>query len=377
MNNVIRIPVLVCLVGMLLSCGDEDFAVPPASTVPKFTYTVDNDELAPSMATFTNTSIVPSSVGEATFYWNFGDGESSRDANPQHLYTKAGAYTVNLVVTTSISLEVRKVSETIVIKDPNATGVPIYYTDGSTVFQALINTQAPIFTALEGPSLQSSYGMVMDTVAQKIYMSDYGADKIYRANLDGSGFEEFRTGIDSPNGLAIDYGENQIYWDNSSGIQRADLNSSDLNQKEDFVTGQTNDPDGLSIDPVNRKLYWINYNGGIGSKNLDGTGETMLFPDIEGGTIMVINDRIYFDEYVDSGDIRIKSADLDGNNINTLAVGIGRVVYGIGYDPNDQKIYWGDRGTDIMWRADLDGGNPESWFTAPGDTRGIIIGKKQ
>lgn len=371
-----NIYILLISVFLLQTCSDDGYPVPPASTVPLYTYVIDNDEFAPATVIFTNTSIVPETVGTATFYWNFGDGQSSSETNPSHLYSEPGVYNVNLVVSTSISLEIKELTQTIVIKDPTATGVPIYYTDGSQVFEALINTQAPIFTQVPQITAQSSYGMVMDTLNLKLYISDYGGDKIYRANLDGSGFEDFRTGVDGPNGMAIDYQENQIYWDTSNGIQRADIDNTDVSQKEDFVTGQPNDPDGLDIDLVNRKLYWVNYNGGLWVKNLDGTGQTELFPTVEGGSLKVIENRIYYDEYIGSGDIRLKSANLDGTGVSTIAVGIGRVVYGIAYDPESQKIYWGNRATDEMMRANLDGSNPEVFYQANGDPRGIVIGKR-
>ncbi|OBX27219.1 uncharacterized protein DUF5050 [Gelidibacter algens] len=376
MKNLVIITLMLTLGVGFQSCSDDDFPVPPASTVPSFTYNISNDEFAPATVSFSNTSIVPETVGTATYYWNFGDGESSSEANPTYVYDEAGAYVVNLVVTTSQSLEIKKSSQTIVIKDPNATGTPIYYTDGAQVYQGLINTQAPIFTPLSGVAPQSSYGMVMDTLNLKLYISDYDADKIYRANLDGSNFEDFRTGLNSPNGMAIDYQENQIYFDSSDGIQRADLDVTDLSQKEDFVSGQANDPDGVSIDVQNRKLYWINYDGGVWSKNLDGTGEAEIIPGVEGGSILVVGNRIYYDEFVASGDIRLKSANLDGTGVTTIAVGITRVVYGLAYDANAQKLYWGDRNNDTMMRANLDGSNAEVWYQATSDTRGIVIGKQ-
>jgi PKD repeat protein len=368
---------LVCFSFLFDSCDDTDFPVPAASTVPLFDFTIDNEDLAPANVRFINKSIVPESVGDATFYWNFDDNTSSREISPVHLYSQPGVYNVNLVVSTSTSLEIRELRKTIVIKDPSATGTPIYFTDGAQLFQGLINDQQPVFSTVTGASMQSSYNMVLDTVNEKIYISDYGADKIYRSNLDGSNFEDFRTGLDQPNGLSIDYQENQIYWDTSSGIQRGNINDVDLTQKEDFVTGQSNDPDGLSVDAANRKLYWVNYNGDIGVKNLDGTGEAILIAGVEGGSIKVIKDRIYYDEYIGSGDIRLKSASLEGTNITTIAVGIGRVVYGIGYDSKENKIYWGDRATDILMRANLDGSDVEAWFSSLGDTRGIVIGKKE
>lgn len=365
---------IVLMLCLFQSCANDDFPVPAASTVSQFTYTTDNEELAPATVTFVNTSIVPATVGSASFSWNFGDGFSTTEENPTHLYEQPGVYVVNLVVTTSGSLEIRQTSKTIVIKDPNATGIPVYYTDGSRVYQGLINTQAPIFTPVSGIATQSSYGMVMDYVNFKLYISDTGANKIYRCNLNGSDFEDFRTGLDQPNGMSIDYQDNTIYWDTTTGIQRGDMTNTDLNQKEDFVTAQPNDPDGLDIDMVNRKLYWVNYNGGVWSKNLDGTGQLELLPTVEGGSMKVIGDRIYFDEYNGSGDIRLKSANLDGTGVSTVAVGIGRVIYGIGYDSQNQKIYWGDRATDVMMRANLDGSSPELFYQASGDTRGIVIG---
>ncbi|MGK0447174.1 MAG: PKD repeat protein [Polaribacter sp.] len=374
----IYILLTIFFVGILFhSCNDNEYPVPPASTVPMFDFFIDNEDLAPANVIFTNNSIVPADVGEATFYWNFGDNTSSKEKSPVHLYKNPGVYIVSLVVSTATSLEIKEVIKTIVIKDPSATGTPIYYTDGSQLYQALINDQVPVFSSVGGVNMQSSYNMALDTVHKKIYISDYGADKIYRANLDGSNFEDFRTDVDQPNGLSIDYQENQIYWDTSSGIQRGNLNDADVNQVENFVTGQSNDPDGLSVDVTNRKLYWINYNGDIGVKNLDGTGERILIAAVEGGTIKVIKDRIYYDEYIGSGDIRLKSASLDGTNVTTIAVGIGRVVYGIGYDPDEDKIYWGDRSTDVLMRANLDGSNPETWFSSTSDTRGIVIGQKQ
>ena len=371
----LQIPILIAFIFCFVySCADDDFPVPPASTVPQFTYTIDNEEFAPATVTFTNTSIVPSTVGTASYAWNFGDGQSSTDENPMHLYEEPGAYSVNLVVTTSGSLEIRNSTKTIVIKDPNATGIPIYYTDGSQVYQGLINTQAAIFTTLPGVAATSSYGMALDNVNGKLYITDVSAGKIYRCNLDGTSFEDFRTGLDQPNGATIDTQENKIYWDTSTGIQRADMNVATLTQKEDFVTGQPNDPEGLDIDLVNRKLYWVNYNGGLWVKNLDGTGQVVLLPLVEGGSMKVVGDRIFFDEYVASGDIRLKSANLDGSGVATVATGIGRVIYGIAYDAENQKIYWGDRTTDKMMRANLDGSNTETYYSASGDTRGIVIG---
>lgn len=379
MRNFKYIFILFIAALSLHGCKDDDFPVPPASTVPKFSYTIDNDGFAPATVVFTNESIVPDIAGTVTFTWNFGDGNTSGEENPTHVYDEPGAYTVNLVAVTSSSLEIKEVSKTILVKDPNQTGTTVYFTDGSAVYTALSSDliETPVFTMLEGVSLQSSYGMTVDTLNDKLYISDSGANSIYRCDLDGSNFIIFRSGVDSPSGVDIDYQENELYWDTSSGIQKADMGNEDQSQMQDVVTGQANDPDGIAIDLANRTIYWVNYNGGLWKKNLDGTGETELNPAVEGGSVIVVNDRIYYDEYVASGDIRLKSADLNGGDVTTLATNISRVVYGLGYEAASNKIYWGDRNPGTIMRANLDGSEAEAWYTQDDSSpRGIVFGKE-
>ena len=355
----------------------DDFPVPPASTVPLFTYTVDNNSFAPATVTFTNTSIVPAEAGAVSYFWNFGDSTSSELINPVHLFRYPGAYVVNLVAVTSISHEIKQLSKTIIIKDLNATGTPLYFTDGSLVFKGLVNSLSPVMEQLAVSGLQDSYGMTFDTVNEKLYITDFDAGQILQCNSDGTNQVVFRSGLTGPDGLAIDYQQNQIYWDNTSGIQRANLNDLNVNQYEDFVVGQANDPDGLCIDPVTRTLFWVNYNGGVWKKNLDGTGETVIIPTVGGGgSIIVVNDKIYYDDYAASGDIHLQSANLDGSGIALLATGISRVVYGLAYEPIGQKIYWGDRNTGTIMRANPDGSSPEAWYVSAGSSpRGIVFGK--
>jgi PKD repeat protein len=378
MKFVSRISILFVLPLLFNGCSKEGFPVPPASTVPLFSFTIDNDGYAPATVTFTNESIVPEPAGTPTYYWNFGDGTTSGLESPTHLFQTSGVYEVKLVVTMSISLEIKELTKNIVIKNKDVTGMPVYFTNGSSVFSGYLNSDQPVFTAMQiGPFLDS-YGMAIDTVNAKLYISDFDANTIFRCDLDGKNLVEFRTGLLGPDGLAIDFAANQIYWDTDDGIQRADISNSDVNQKEDFVTGQSNDPEGVSIDPVHHTLYWINYNGGLWMKNLDGTGETEIIPDMEGGSTRVIGDRIYFDHYVASGDIQLKSANLDGTGISTLTTGITKVVFGLGYDHESNKIFWGDRNAGKIMRSNLDGSGIEPWYVSSGSSpRGIVFGKKK
>jgi PKD repeat protein len=359
-------------------CNKNDFPVPPASTVPLFSYTLDNDGFAPSTATFTNESIVPEPAGVPTYSWNFGDGETSTEDSPTHLFSGSGVYSVKLVVKMSISQEIKELTKEILIKNSNATGIPVFFTDGSIVYTGFLNEDPPVFSALAIGPFQDSYGLAIDTVHSKLYVSDFDAKKIYQCDPDGKNLIVFRSGLLGPDGLAIDYAANRLYWDTDDGIQRADISNSDVNQKEDFVTGQSNDPEGVSIDPVNSKLYWINYNGGLWMKNLNGTGETEIIPAIEGGSTLAVGNKLYFDQWVATGDIHLKSSNLNGTGISTITTGISKVVFGIGYDSENNKIYWGDRSVGKIMRGDLDGSNIETWYQKTGSSpRGIVFGKKK
>lgn len=371
---------VLMLLGLLLACmtgcDKEDFPVPPASTVPKFTFTISNDGFAPAEVRFTNVSIIPERAGNVTYTWNFGDGSSAAETNPVHVYTSPGVFEVTLVVVTEKSQEIKQVSQSVIIKDPAATGIPAYFTDGSIVFRSLVNGAAPVAEALPITGLQNSYGTTFDTVNNLLYVSDYDGGVIIRCQADGTGQVVFQSGIDGPNALSIDYVDGKLYWDTSNGVQRTSLSTTDPAQREDFVTGQSNDPDGICIDPVHRTLYWVNYNGGVWKKNLDGTGESEIISGVEGGSLIVVGNRIFFDQYIGPGDIHLKSADLDGGNIAVLTTGITRVVYALAYEKNSQKIYWGDRNKGTIQRANLDGSDSETWYTNEAiGPRGISFGK--
>ena len=73
--------------------------------------------------------------------------------------------------------------------------------------------------ALAAMALSSAAGMgqvnpaaAADDLTQKMYWTDTIADRIQRANLDGSRVETLVTGVDAPKGIALDLGRGKMYW---------------------------------------------------------------------------------------------------------------------------------------------------------------------
>ena len=105
-----------------------------------------------------------------------------------------------------------------------------------------------------GASGQSaSWGLALDVGNGKLYWTDWVADRIRRADLDGSNVEDLVvSGLDRPVALALDLGNGKMYWTDwgTDKIQRADLDGSNV---EDLVAGGLLSPGGLSLDVRERQ----------------------------------------------------------------------------------------------------------------------------
>ena len=90
------------------TCEISITAAPHASFIAEPT-----DGYAPLTVEFTNTSIL--GTGESvSYYWNFGDGETSSDENPSHIYTSVGTFDVALTVSTTDGTDISEFATIIV-----------------------------------------------------------------------------------------------------------------------------------------------------------------------------------------------------------------------------------------------------------------------
>ena len=107
---------------------------------------------------------------------------------------------------------------------------------------------------LQGMSygLDDPHGIALDVAGGKMYWTDDSADRIQRANLDGSNIENLIThGLNDPYGIALDVAGGKMYWadEGANKIQRANLDGSNV---ETLVPHELKDPHDIvsQIPPI-------------------------------------------------------------------------------------------------------------------------------
>ena len=222
------------------------------------------------------------------------------------------------------------------------------------------NVEDLITTGLTGP-----VGIALDVGRGKMYWTDWGTGKIQRANLDGSNVEDLiTTGLTVPLGIALDVGRGKMYWtDRDTGnILRANLDGSNV---EDLITTGLSSPLGIALDVGRGKMYWTDYGTSkIQRANLDGSNvEDLITTGLSwprGIALDVGRGKMY---WTDMRAGKIQRANLNGSNVEDLiTTGLLRPE-GIALDVGRGKMYWTDMDTDKIQRANLDGSNVEDLIT--------------
>ena len=142
-----------------------------------------------------------------------------------------------------------------------------------------------------------------------------------------------------------------------SRIARANVDGTDVETLLDGFNDGTGVKD-LVVDGDAGKLYFANRTVGLIERtNLDGTGRETVLTDAHpsGLALDVDGGKIYWADYTYS-DPRIRRADLDGTNVETLvSASDGCQLEGIVLDLAAGHIYWAERMTQHIKRANLDG----------------------
>jgi DNA-binding beta-propeller fold protein YncE len=236
-----------------------------------------------------------------------------------------------------------------------------------------------------GATVGNPTGTAIDPAANKIYWVNAGSNTISVANLDGSGgahnLDTTGATVNTPVGIAIDPAANKIYWGNvgKDEISVANLDGSGGGHDLEITGATVVNPQGLAIDPAANKLYWANAAGGdkISEANLDGseghdlstTGATVDQP--VGVAIDPAANKIY---WANAGGNKISEANLDGSgeghDLDTGGASALNGPSGVAIDPTANRIYWTDKFGDAVSEANLDGSGDGHDLSTTGATVG-------
>jgi len=355
---------------MVISCGEEDFPVPEASTVDaNFEFTVSNDGFAPATVDFKNLSAVESGYSPV-YSWNFGDGASSTDENPSHTYSEPGTYTISMSISTDNDLDFME--KTLTIKDPDALQVRLFLIDAGSMTINEVNGSA---FDVDG----FGTGIEYDPINEQIYYTDADNGTLMRVSLNGDNKEMISDVFSDPRDVALDIENDKAYvTDRGAGVNavyEVDLTNNSASVLIDEAGGLGTLPVG--IDYYNDELYitcvdigaeavWKIGTNGIGLKRIIDYGDGGYGYGI---AVDKANERIYFDN-TDSN--QILSAKLDGSDISSVAT-TGNRAYGLVIDNGNNKLYWSERNSGSVFMSDLDGSNKVTLSSDFNDPRGIFF----
>ncbi len=252
------------------------------------------------------------------------------------------------------------------VSEPAANPV-LYWTDWGTdkIQRADLDGSniEDLVTSADG--LEDPWGLALDVAGGKMYWTDWSTDKIQRANLDGSNIEDLVTsagGRKDPWGLALDVAGGRMYWTDRDRIHRANLDGSNV---EDLVSRGLRNPSGLALDLSGGRMYWADSaTRKIQRANLDGSNvEDLVVGNLDnaiGLALDVIGGKMYWADHDTRG---IHRANLDGSNVEDLVTSGLVAPDGLALDVIGGKMYWADGETRKVQRANLDGSNVEDLFT--------------
>ncbi|MGB7346993.1 MAG: DUF4347 domain-containing protein [Pirellulaceae bacterium] len=242
----------------------------------------------------------------------------------------------------------------------------VYWTDntGNKIFRSDLDGSnvEEVLTSADGVSNPTE--LVVDATSGKFYWTEFSGGKIKRANLDGTGIETLYSGLSSTVGLAIDSGNNMLYWTENplfggtNKIRRADMDGGGA--IEDLPISGLLGPSHLELDLAAGKLYWTDDSAGtIRRADLDGNNIENLVSGLNtprGIKLDLANRMMYWTENPPFGGTnKVARANLDGTIVVEDLITSGlQDPGGIEIDIANGMMYFSDHGTDKILRVDLD-----------------------
>jgi len=371
---------------------------------------------APLIVQFTARGI----AGATSWSWSFGDGGTSNEQDPVHIYTVPGTYTVELTVLVEYERPDRPLAQAIrtyhdiqegyitvtgFTPEVDVLGKGVSITDGDSTPSTSDDTNfGSADTATEtvdhtftirntgsgdlsltgspkvvvGGTNAADFSVTLPPATSTVASGGGTTTFVVRFDPSAVGLRSVTISIASDDADENPYNfsiqgtgtePRAIYWSNmaSGAIGRANSDGSEVRQN---ITSYPL-PVALGVGVDGAYVYWSAENA-IGRANLDGSGANYSFitPSwLYAGGIAVDGTHIY---WADRSVGVIGRANLDGTGANESFIAGLSGPWGVAVDGS--YIYWANYAGNTIGRANLDGsGVNESFITGLSDLRGVAV----
>jgi len=207
--------------------------------------------------------------------------------------------------------------------------------------------------------------LTIDRARKKLYVSDWGTDRIIRMGIDGSNPEVIISNpdVDGPVGMGFDNtGDRLFFLDQyTDRIQRSAPDGSLIEQ---LITGVLNIGYGMAVDGEAHEMYWTDWGDTLVYRaSMAGTNRTAILTSADGivrplGLAIDPNaHQIYFTGAVNQ---KIYRANTDGTGLQPIISTGLQFPIACALDLTAGKVYWADANTKLIERANLDGTSRET-----------------